>query len=72
MSATVHLSSLLAATLASLAFALGLDWLLLCAAFQAMSSALLRPRPRPAPAEPRPIQASLSGGAALRGPDEFR
>lgn len=39
MTATLHFSEILLATLASAALALGIDWLLLCAAFRAMSSA---------------------------------
>jgi hypothetical protein len=72
MTTTVNLSSLLAATLASAAFALGLDWLLLCAAFQAMSRALSRAHSRRALADSRRMQASLSGCAALRRPEQFR
>jgi len=40
MNTTFHLGEILIATLASVALALGLDWLLLCAAFRAMSGAL--------------------------------
>jgi len=70
MNTTAQLGSILAGALASLAFALGLDWLLLCAAFQAMSSALSRPRP--VSAAPHRLQVSLLGGTSLRGLDDFR
>ncbi len=39
MNTTLQFSQLAAATLASAALALGIDWVLLCAAFRLMSSA---------------------------------
>jgi hypothetical protein len=56
MNATVQLSEIVLATLASAALALGIDWLLLCAAFRAMSNAPYAWRMRHALA-PAPISA---------------
>jgi len=49
MNTTLHLSEILVATLASVALALGLDWLLLCAAIRAMSGAIAASRFRRVP-----------------------